>query len=457
MLSFDEILSATSGRALQAGSGGKIKNFSINSRAIRAGQVFIAIKGDRFDGHDFVDKAVKAGACGVVVSKDVSAPERVFVVKVKDTTKALGDLARMVREKFPVPVVAVTGSAGKTTTKEMIAAVLGRKYKVLKNERTKNNHIGIPLTLFKFNKSHQAAVLEIGTNQPGDIAWLAGIIRPDVAVFTNIGESHLERLGDPAGVFKEKSQVLRFLSPRGTVIYNSDDPYLRSLGKIKGPRKISFGVESAADYRASGLRPAGGARWVFTCRRKKIETSGPARHHIYNALSALSCGRLFGVRYNDILSALSRAAGLPGRLRCSRSGAIVIIDDTYNANPLSFRGAIETLVNIPASGRRIMVISDMLELGPQAQRLHWELGGRLALAGLDVVCGYGPLARHAIAAVGESSGKDVSVMHSEDKNQLHEYLSRTARAGDVILVKGSRAMKMDQTVEFLRTLKKEKI
>lgn len=455
MLSFDEILAATSGRVLQAGSKGKIKNFSINSRTIKAGQVFVAIKGDRFDGHDFAARAVEAGACGLVVSKSVRAPKRVFILRVKDTTKALGDLARKVREKFPVPVIAVTGSAGKTTTKEMIAAVLGRKYKVLKNEKTENNHIGVPLTLFKFKPSHQAAVLEIGTNQPGDIAWLAGIIKPDVAVLTNIGESHLERLGSRAGVFKEKSQVLRFLPPRGTVIYNSDDLFLKPLGKIKGPRKISFGVENPADYRASGLRPAGGGRWVFTCRRRKIETPGPARHHIYNALSALSCGRLFGVRYNDIRSALSCAAGLPGRLRCRKYGAIVIIDDTYNANPLSFRGAIETLVNIPAFGRRIMVISDMLELGLQAKRLHQELGGQLALAGLDVVCGYGPLARHAIEAARASSGQGVSVMHSEDRNEVHEYLKRTARAGDVFLVKGSRGMKMDQTVEFLEDLKEK--
>jgi len=234
MFTIDEIIKAVQGTLVQGPAGAKVSAVSIDSRIVKKGELFIAVKGDVFDGHDFIDGVVAKGVRVLVVHKAIEIKDpKVSVIRVKDTVRALGDIARFHRRRFKVPVIALTGSAGKTTTKEMIAAVLGRKYMVLKNEGTQNNHIGVPLTLLRLKAGHQIVVLECGTNQPGDIVWLADVARPTVAVFTNIGESHLEKLKTTQGVLKEKWDLVSFMGPKDTVIINADDVLLSKRARQK--------------------------------------------------------------------------------------------------------------------------------------------------------------------------------------------------------------------------------
>jgi UDP-N-acetylmuramoyl-tripeptide--D-alanyl-D-alanine ligase len=450
MLTREEITQVTFGQLRQEGLKDRIKSFSINSRSVKPGTVFIAIQGQRFDGHDFLEESIAKGAVGVIVTRAVTVPSGVFVLQVDDTTRAMGDIAQAIRQRHPIPFVVITGSAGKSSTKELIAAVLRKKYRVLKNEKNENNHIGVPLTIFKIRPSHQVAVLEIGTNQPGDIARLGQIICPNVVVFTNIGDSHLEKLKNRAGVFLEKTNVLQFLSSDGGIIVNGDDPRLRTITTMTSSQRIlSFGIDSDADYQARDARYSRG-RWRFQCRRKTVSVPGYARHTVSNALAAICCGRFFGVSWDEICSAVSRGAVLPGRLQEKKIAGVKVMDDTYNANPQSFQGAIEALHHVSAT-RRILVMSDMLELGEKSTLFHQNLGKMLVQESLDVICGYGTLTGHAIKAYKDAGGKAAASFYNSQP-RLHAYLKQMIAEGDAILVKGSRGMKMDETVKFIETL-----
>ena len=313
MFTIKEILVATKGQLIQGVSSLKMDGVSINSRQIKRSQLFIAIKGERFDGHNFISQVIQKGIRAVIVSKRGYYPQHISVILVKDTTKALGNLAADYRNRFKIPIIAVTGSAGKTTTKEMIADVLGERYKILKNFETENNHFGVPLTLLKLNASHRAAVLELGTNQFGDIPYLASIVKPTICVFTNIGESHLEQLKSSAGVFKEKIQMVNHMNGRGVVVYNNDDDFLRKISTKKSLlKKISYSIDKKADLVAKDIHCIKN-KIQFKVKQKKFFLNTPGRHHIYNALAAIACGALCKVKYNQIKKALSHFQFPEGR------------------------------------------------------------------------------------------------------------------------------------------------
>ena len=450
MFTINEIIEATKGTLVQGPGRGRVASVCIDSRIAKKGELFIAIKGDVFDGHDFIDGVVARGVRVLVVHKPVKVKEpQVSVILVKDTVRALGDIARFHRMRFKIPVIALTGSAGKTTTKEMIAAVLGRKYKVLKNEGTQNNHIGVPLTLLKIKVSHRIVVLECGTNQPGDIAWLADVVRPGFAVFTNIGESHLERLKTIQGVFNEKWILTSHMGPEDTLIVNADDTFLsrqinkKSIFKIK-----SFALKAKADWTARDIRIKSGRYLNFKVGRKIVELNSCGVNNVYNALAAFGCGVLFKVPIQDIVQALKNFEFPQGRGQIVRLGQGWLVNDTYNANPVSMRSALQTLQALETDFKRIFVAADMLELGRQSRALHQALGRGIAATKIDILITTGRLAG-LMAAQAKLKNKNMQVFACRDVESAQKCLAKVFHNGDAVLIKGSRRMKMEQVAEFL--------
>ncbi len=452
MLTTADIVSATGGRLLQGRVKQKFKGVAIDSRSFKSGYLFVAIKGDKFDGHDFIDSIVKKHAAGIVVARKLSVkvPDNVVVILVQDTTKALGHIARYVRLRAKVPVVAITGSSGKTTTKEMVAAILGSRYKVLKNTGTQNNHIGVPLTLLQLKKTHQVVVVECGTNQFGDIPWLADVCHPDIVIFTNIGQTHLERLKTPGGVFREKFSLTKYLTSKGAVVTNYDDPYLGKLTQTpKRWRVVSYGHKAGARIRATDIQLKNNNTVSFQVNRVKDWTlKTPARHNIDNALAAVACGQLLHVNFNQMKKILARFQFPSGRQTLCRINGSLVINDTYNANPSSFRSAVKTLADFKISGRKIIVCADMLELGAKSPQIHRQLGEFIGEFGFDLVLTFGEGAR-MIKEGAQAKNSVLAVHHNRSLKELHERLKDFYRPGDAILVKGSRGMHMERTIEFL--------
>lgn len=448
MLSVEQVLAATEGKLLQGGHKPFIKHVGIDSRKMKRGSLFIAIKGTRLDGHQFIGQAISSGAQFLVVSRKVKAPPGVTVIWVADTTKALGFIAGAYRQQFKIPIIAITGSTGKTTTKEMIASVLGSSYKVLKNIKTENNHFGVPLTLLRLTRGHEVAVVEFGTNQPGDIAWLARITEPTIAVFTNIGEAHLKGLKSRAGIFREKTSLIKFMRNKGKVIVNIDDNYLKKLKKTRLPRTlVTFGIKEPARFRAKRVQMKNN-RTGFVVQEQEFTINSFAVHNVYNCLAAISCGSLLGIPYNKISRRLRSFKFPQGRFAVKRTGSIRIIDDTYNANPLSMRCAVEALSHMPGHPRRIVVCADMLELGERSDELHEKLGYWMALQNIDHVFSYGRKAKLIVQAFSHKRGNTRS-KDFHDMDALNEHLKRFCVNGDMILIKGSRSMKMERVVDYL--------
>jgi len=434
----------------QGDARASVRGVSIDSRSVRKGDLFIAIKGDTFDGHDFVRGVVGKGIRVVIVAKPIAVKNKnAAVIRVADTVRALGHLARFHRMRFKIPVIAVTGSAGKTTTKEMIAAVLRRQYTVLKNEGTQNNHIGVPMTLLKLKESHQAAVLECATNQPGDIPWLAQMVRPDIAVFTNVGGSHLEGLKDTHGVLREKWQMTSFMPRRAKVVINADDPLLAAhCAREKKLNVITYAVGAKARFQAKDIGVVRGCRLRLVLEGKTIELRSCGRNNAYNALAAFACGRLLGVVPRAAAKALSAFCFPKGRQEFIRLGKGWLIDDSYNANPVSMAGAIETLSVLKGQGKKILVAADMLELGTKSAAYHRSAGKMAARSGVDVIITVGRLSRN-MARGAVAARPDMPVFSYDDVHGAWTKLREILANGDAVLVKGSRRMKMEEIVRSL--------
>ncbi len=451
MFELKEILEATNGIQVSGKKEARARGVSINSRTLKPGELFIAIKGRKFDGHDFIASAAKKSPSAIIVSKkNIRVKKNIPVIRVDDTTKALGRLASFHRQRFSLPLVAVTGSAGKTTTKEMIAAVLGKCYNVLKNLATENNNIGTALTLLALKKSHTAVVVELGTNHPGEISWLTQIAQPTMVVLTNIGESHLEYLKSPSGVFREKFNIVRYMRSGGYIIFNNDDAYLKNIPnrKIAG-KPISFGIRNAAQYQASDIHLPDNRSFDFTVNKKDVFVlPTPAFHNIYNALAAISCGSLLGVSYNEMQSALKDFSTLAGRQQYRQIGPYGVIDDTYNANPASLRSAALTLSRLNVSGKKILVCGDMLELGKQSSLCHRDVGYFIAPLDIDFLFTFGKLSKFLGQAAGRGN-QHLTAYHHASIESLYKRLNNYLKPGDTILIKGSRGLHMERVVQWL--------
>lgn len=451
MIEVNELLKATKGKLICGLNNHSVQGVSIDSRTIKPLEAFCAIKGNNFDGHNFINDAIAKGCSCIIAESFLGTLNKnkssLILIKVKNTTKALGDIARFRREKFDIPVIAVTGSNGKTTTKEMIACILSKKLKVLKNEGTKNNHIGLPLTLINLNETHNAAVLEIGTNHPGEVKYLVDIARPNIGVVTNIGSSHLEYFYNLKGVFKEKSVLINNLKKPGIVILNTDDISLkrRADSKRKGDIVFSCGLVNKSDFSSSSVK-AYGAKQIFLVNGKyrfTINTLG--RYNIYNALAAISCGRLLGLNYKEIILALAKFKFPQSRLNLLEFNSVRFIDDTYNSNPVSLKQALSALNNFKVKGRKIFVMGDMLELGSETGKFHRQAG--INAAGVcNAFIAVGKYSRLAAKAARQEGFDPKNIFTCDNSAQAKEILFSRVSPGseDIVLVKGSRSMRMEE-------------
>ncbi len=434
---------------------------STDSRTVAKGELFVALRGENFDGNRFVARAFRRGAAAAIVDSRAgrAGAGKKPVIVVRDGVKALGALASMYRKKFSLPVIAVAGSNGKTTAKEMIAAVLSKKFRVLRTRGNLNNDIGVPLTLFGLRRRHDVAVVEIGTNHFGEVKRLAGISAPTHGIVTNIGGEHLRYFGDLNGVAKAEGELYDHLEDNGgTVFVNADDPRLlkmsarmsRRSGGKRGPRgrKVSivrYGFSGRGrSVRGAGLRVDDGGRAGFTVKAKskkpfRIRMSVPGTHNAANGLAAAAVGMEFGVSPAGVRSALSRFRAVGKRMETVRAGGVTILNDTYNANPGSVESALETLSLFSGDGRKIVVLADMLELGKNAAKEHGKVGRRISKLGFTLLFCHGPMAKRYCAGSGRGR-------HFDDKRRLSRELGKTVRPGDVVLVKGSRGMRMEEVV-----------
>ena len=450
-----DIVRATQGALVAGDLGVPITGVSVDSRALGVGEAFFAIRGNRLDGHAFLAEAASRGAaCLVVHTLHDDVPANVPLVLVEDTTRALGMLAAFHRARFSIPVVAVTGSNGKTTTKELIAGVLGTRWNVLKPGGSFNNQWGLPLTLLRLTAEHQAIVLELGSQHPGEIASLAALARPTIAAVTTVAHAHTEYLGSLDGVRAEKTSLVRAVASDGRVVLNADDARVAGMARDSRAPVITYGRAAGADVRATGDIVEDGDSLAFTIEsggaRAPVKLAFAGRHNVTNGLAAAAVGVALGWSLDEIARGLAEARPVAGRCIWRDAGGVRVLDDTYNANPVSVRSALETAAARRAaarSGRLVVVLGDMLELGAIAEEAHQEMGRAAVAAGADEFVGVGRLARLAVDAA-RASGL-AAAHHATTFEDTVAHLLKGVAPGDVVLVKGSRGMRMERVVDAL--------
>jgi UDP-N-acetylmuramoyl-tripeptide--D-alanyl-D-alanine ligase len=450
-LTLAELAAATSGRVLAGRGEREVRGVSIDTRTLKQGELFVAVAGARFDGHDFLANAASRGAAAALVHKDVVAPPGLDLVRVSDTTAALGELARHVRMSVGLPLVAITGSTGKTTTKEMTAALLETRGPVLKTEANLNNRYGVPLTLFRLEPEHSAAVLEMGMSAAGELSGLTRIARPDVAVITNVAAVHLEFFESVDAIAKAKAEILEGLRPFGAAVLNWDDPRTRAIGQQHKGDVVWFGKDRMCDVSAENLRgTVHGMRFDLRLegQRHDVFLPLPGPHFVQNFLAAAAAAHRLGVAPEQIAARASELKAASRRGQVSRLGqGITLLDDSYNSNPVAVLAAVQAL-GMSAQGRRIAFLGDMLELGPDAARLHEETGASVAGA-LDVLAGVGALSASLLKGAGKAGLAKHSLHWFADAQQAGAAASEIVKPGDAVLVKGSRGVRMEQVAEAL--------
>jgi len=457
--SLDQVLAATHGRLCSSGLAQvKFAGISTDSRTVQPGDLFVALKGERFDGHDFVSQAVNQGAAGVLVAEfraDDFTDLTVAVVAVADTLKALGDLAAYWRHRHAIPLVAITGSNGKTTTKEMVAAILSRSWRVLKNQGTYNNLVGVPLTLLQMTNSHQAAVVEMGMNRPGEIARLTEIAAPEVGLITNIQPAHLEGVHSIEGVQAAKGELFAGLRSQATIVVNRDDPRVCSLAADYPGRQVGYSCTGVVtDVTVERIIAMDSEGSVFILRlgneTREVQVRIMGRHHLNNAVAAAAVAWSLDRPADDISAALAEFKPFDKRMEVVVfPGNIHIINDSYNANPASVTAALQTLIRLNRTGRLFAVLGDMLELGERSPELHRHVGRLAAEEGVDYLIARGEQARNLLAGAAEAGMESERLSHAVDHREIALKLRSLLASGDWVLVKGSRGMHMEKVVDYL--------
>ena len=459
-----ELIKAVSGKIIQGDRDFLINRISIDSRTLIPGDLFFAIIGPNFDGHDFIFEAFNKGAVGVVVCKDASTlfqneqiDKNKIVIEVKNTLSALQDWSKYYKHKFKTFNICVTGSNGKTTTKEIIAYILSQEFPLLKTSGNYNNEIGIPLTLLQLNKSHKLLVAEMGMRGLGEIRTLTNFISPDLAVITNIGEAHIGLLGSKNNIFKAKSELLQSLDKEGIAILNRDDPYfLKMLEIVKDKKVYTFGIENKSDIMACNIRMVNdkGMRFVLEVQNGKsrdIYFPLLGRHNVYNALAASAAAFALETELDLIERGLSSFKPLDLHMQLSNfNQGIKILNDSYNASPLSVKSALETLAEAAQNNRKIAILGDMLELGEKADFYHREIGKEAVKLSINILITIGQGGK-IIAQSYKEEGMAKERVFSFEKNEkinLAKKLLSLTKPGDFILLKGSREMKMEEILEF---------
>ena len=470
----EEILIATGGVLLAGPRQGRIHRLCTDSRKVQPGDLFIALKGPHFDGHRFVPEAFKQGALGAVVEESsrgevLATAQKVrsswgiptpLVICVGDTLVAYQEMAAYHRRRFQIPVVAVTGSNGKTTTKEMVAAALKTRWRVLKTLGNLNNSIGLPQTLLGLTRRHDVAVIEMGVDQKGQTTRLCEIARPTLGVVTNIGPDHLEFFGSIEGSALAKAELLACLPSDGTIVINADDAYYDFLKNQARCRVVSFGLSARAQIRGSHVVPQGNrtafrVRVPGRARAPQMSVGALGTHNVSNALAAVAVGHVLGLSLSKIAGGLGRFRPADMRSQIRWCKGIRVLHDCYNANPVSMRAAVDLLVELGAGKRTVAVMGDMLELGPDAKRLHREVGGYLAGRQVSYLIACGELGREFAKGARAAGMARRHIFETKGVPEASELLNGLVRKGDVVLLKASRAMRMEQLLDGLSAMGKK--
>ncbi len=451
-LTFSQLAEMIGGRVVQGGEA-LSTSVIIDSREIKPGAVFFAIKGERLDGHQFVAQALEKGAVGAVVSR---LPENVGkpLIQVEDTTRALQRLASSIRDRYDVTLIGITGSAGKTTTKEMIATLIGSERRVHKSWGNFNNQIGAPLCLDNMPDDAEVVVSEMGMNHAGEIAEIAGLMRPHVGVYTNIAPVHIEFFGTIEGIAAAKRELLENVIPGGTIVVNNDNEHVVRISRGFDGRRVTYGVEHDAEYRGTNIRERGllGTRFTLEAEgsTREFELLLPGRHNLDNLLAAIATARAVGISWEGI------ERGVKDVKPAYHRGVIVpfngaqIYDDTYNSNPYALARTLELMTQADVTGRRIAVIGDMLELGEQELQFHRDAGKGIPKS-IDVVVGVGKRSKSLLEGAREAGFSDDALHHFDTAEAAGEFLKNEIRSGDLVLIKGSRGVGLDKAVAMLES------
>ena len=433
----------------------------IDSRKIEANGIFVATRGEKVDGHTFIPNVAARGALGVVCEQP---PENAAIpyILVEDSFKALKKIAEYYRKQLKIQVVGITGSVGKTSTKELIAEVLSTKYRVLKTQGNFNNEIVLPLTVLSIRPEHEIAVLEMGISDFGEMHRLSKIARPDICVMTNIGQSHLETLGTREGILKAKSEIFDFMNPEGCVFVNGDDDLLRLIRKKGNYEPVHFGLDPSNEIYASDVKNSGLSGTHVTVHAKlenspmkvfPLEIPLPGEHMILNALAAAGIALQLGLSTEEIQRGVAETEMVSGRSNVLALPSYTLIDDCYNANPASMRAALNLLAS--AAGRKVAVLGDMFELGKREKQLHKEIGDYVGEKGIDVLLCTGDLSKNIYEGAlnrERDDGKKVKAYYFESREDMTKKLPALLQKGDTILVKASHRMEFEKVVEFLKKM-----
>ena len=444
-LTIKQLAEAVSAISVQGGDGVTFDGVTTDTRDDCRGKLFVPLVGDRFDGHDYIRTAFEKGAVAALSDREAEG----CILRVENTLTALQALSAYVRKACDIPVVGITGSVGKTTTKEMLALTVGSKFRTHKTEKNFNNHIGVPLTLLKLDESHEAAVVEMGMNNAGEIAVLTRLARPDVAVFTNIGMSHIGNLGSQENILKAKLEMLEGLNPDGTVVLNADDPLLWGARQGISHRVITYGIQNPeADLRATDIRIAEESV-TFTVGGETVCLPSPGEHSVYNALAAIGGGLAVGADLPEMVRALETFGGTKMRLNIQPLRDFRVIEDCYNASPASVAVALKVLSDMKCGGKRIAVLGNMNELGDYAVSEHRRIGRLVFASGVDFLITVGDLAREIANAAMEAGFPQTNLRSFDNNAAAGAFLRTVAAAEDVVLVKGSRSTHLEEIIEIL--------
>ncbi len=433
----------------------RVSRMQSDSRKVRSGDLFVALKGAKADGHDFAETAINHGAVAALVSRPIS--EKLPSIEVEDTLRAYGDIAAGYRKLTGVKVVGITGSVGKTTTKEMTASILEAVYHTAKTEGNHNNNLGLPMTIMDMPENTEVAVLEMGMNHSGEMEYLSDIARPDLAIITNIGTMHIEHLGTREGILQAKLEIMRGMPDDGAGVFNGDEPLLWNIRAIGKHKKYYYGIENhACDVTATDIVELDdGVRFVVHGFGQQFELFVPmlGRHAVYNALAATTVGLLLGVKPEQIQARFSSFHNTGMRQKIYVKNGVTIIEDCYNAGPESTEAALDVLAGIKTDGRRIAVLGDMLELGNRSSAEHYRIG-RLAVGKADLLLTYGEHSVRTLTGAITGGMNPKNTDHFDTHEDMAHMLKMRVSEGDVVLFKGSRGMRMEKVLQLFLDDKK---
>ena len=452
-----EIIAATNGKILAGNEDDFICAVSTNSKQIEEYSLFVPLKGEKFDAHNFICEAFKNGAKAVLTELDEISYQGKIFIKVENTLKALQRLASFCRSKFNIPVIGITGSVGKTSTKEMVSAALSANFNVWKTKGNLNNEIGAPLTIFGIESCHSAAVIEMGISEFGEMKILSEIIKPNFGIISNIGVTHIENLKTRENILKEKFHITDTLGKNSTLFINADNDLLKLLKPEYQYDIITFGIEEDCNYKAENIEYRGNYSYfdvIFDDQRERIEIPAVGIHNVYNSLAAIAVGIRLGLSLEEIKLGLGTYQNAAMRQQVYHFEDITLIDDSYNANPDSMKSTVHVLNSINSEqGRRIAVLGDMLELGEISKQAHYDTGKEVAKIGLDILITVGEESRH-IAQGAIDEDKKIQVYSFSSKDDAFECLFKLMQKGDKITIKGSRGLHLDVIVNKILDIKR---